>query len=162
MLAHQTTGQPSPEVLKRRRERQWQKWDKQHQKLEEDRQVRKEAEWRAAKRERLLNTKRARTAELGACRQEAAARSARREEQAGADWAAQLKQMEETHAATKHIETREVSDQSDGFALFFCRHDTPWHDILLQQLNNHLDVSCSLAIQSDRLLTSLAFRSLSN
>ena len=112
MLAHQTTGQPSPDVQKRRRERQWQKWERQHQKLEEERQVRKEAEWRAAKRERLLNTKRAQTAELGACRQEAAARSARRQEEAGADWAAQLKKMEETLAATKHLETREVSDPS--------------------------------------------------
>lgn len=110
MLAKRTTGQPSAEVLKRRRERQWQKWEKQNQQLEEQRQARKEAEWRAAKRERLLNTQRARTAELGACRQEAAARSASRGEQAGAEWAAQLKQMEETYAATRHIEKREVSD----------------------------------------------------
>ena len=110
MLAQRAADQPSAEVQRRRRERQWQQWEKQHQKLEEQRQARKEAEWRAAKRERLLNTKRARTAELGACRQAAAARSAKREEQAGADWAAQLKQMEETHETTKVIEKREVSD----------------------------------------------------
>lgn len=108
MLANRTTGQPSAEVLKRRRERQWKQWDKQHAKLEEERKLRKEAEWRAAKRERLLNTNRARTAELGACRQEAAMRALSRQDQAGAAWAAQLKQMEETYAATKHIETREV------------------------------------------------------
>ena len=125
MLAKRT-GQPSAEALKRRRERQWQKWEKQNQILEEQRQVRKEAEWRAAKRERLLNTQRARTAELGACRQEAAARSARRGEQASAEWAAQLKQMEETYAATRHIEKREVSDCSAGRK----RHENLWQQLL--------------------------------
>lgn len=105
----QRKDQPSEEALKRQRERQWKHWDRKAQELEERRKVRKEAEWRAAKRERLLSTRRAQTAELGAIRQRAVEWSEKQQDQVSTDWAGKLKKLEETHAATKEIEVREVS-----------------------------------------------------
>ena len=108
LQANQAKGGPSPEKLKRQRARQWEQWEKQNARVEAARAIRKDQEWRAAKRERLLGTQRARTAELGAARSTAVNRSASQQQEGAQLWAEEMKKMAETLENTKSIEEREM------------------------------------------------------